>query len=168
MNSDFIKKNIIVDASIGVKWFSSENEKKVELAIQLREKHFTGKIELHAPDLFIFEVLNSLVYKNKFNMSEINNIYDSLKLLYLKIIIPDDNLIKNAVSLSVNLKLSYYDSVYVALAQKMGAPFITEDKKILSHADEYKFIKNLDYVQDIKIRYDDYLIGLKNLKDINE
>jgi hypothetical protein len=31
----------------------------------------------------------------------------------------------------------------------MGAPLITEDKKILSHSNEYKFIKNLDYVQDI-------------------
>jgi len=149
MNLNFIKKNIIIDASVGVKWFSAENEEKVEFAVLLQEKHFNGSIELSAPDLFIFEVLNSLVYKNKFNIIEINKIYDSLKLLNINIIIPDDTIIKNAVSLSVNLKLSYYDSVYVALAQERESLLITEDKKILSHAGKYKFIKNLDYIGDI-------------------
>lgn len=149
MNMDLAKKIIIIDASVGVKWFSSENEKKVELAAELQKKHFMGKIELNAPDLFIFEVLNAIIYKNKFNISEINNIYNSLKLLYLKIIIPDDNIITNAISLSVKLNLSYYDAVYMAAAQKMEALLITEDKKILSHTDEYSFLKNLDYVQDI-------------------
>ena len=148
MNLNFIKKNIIIDASVGVKWFSAENEEKVEFAVLLQEKHFNGSIELSAPDLFIFEVLNSLVYKNKFNIAEINKIYDSLKLLNMNIIIPNDTIIKNAVSLSVNLKLSYYDSVYVALAQEMESLLITEDKKILSHAGKYKFIKNLDYIGD--------------------
>ncbi len=149
MNLNLIKKNIIIDASVGVKWFSAENDKKVELAVLLQGKHFSGRIELSAPDLFIFEVLNSLVYKNIFNIAEINKIYDSLKLLNINIIIPDDTVIKNAVSLSVNLKLSYYDSVYVALAQEMESLLITEDRKILSHAGKYKFIKNLDYIQGI-------------------
>ena len=149
MNDGFARKEIIIDASIGVKWFSSENEEKINLAIQLIEKHFIQKIELHVPNLFIFEVLNSLIYKNAFHENEINNIYHSLKLMHLKIIVPDDSIIKRAINLSVNLKLSYYDSIYVALAQEMRAPLITDDKKILSHSDKIEFIKSLDYLKDI-------------------
>ena len=68
--------------------------------------------------------------------------------MHLKIIVPDDSIIKRAINLSVNLKLSYYDSIYVALAQEMRAPLITKIKNPF-HSDKNEFIKSLDYLKDI-------------------
>ncbi|MCL4385729.1 MAG: type II toxin-antitoxin system VapC family toxin [Actinobacteria bacterium] len=140
---------IIIDACIGIKWFSSENEEKVEYATLIQRKNINLEIEIVIPDLFIYEILNALLIKKKLSVEDLRFVKHTLDLMNLNIIIPDNKLLDSAIEFANNLNLTYYDGIYLALAKRIDAILITEDKKILSYSHEYEFIKNLDYVQDI-------------------
>ncbi len=51
----------VVDASVVVKWLVEEEGS--ERALRLRDRYIDGKIEIIAPELITFEVLNALRYE---------------------------------------------------------------------------------------------------------
>ena len=150
---EIIKSNginyIVIDACIGVKWFSAENEEKVKYAEIIQRKNTNAEIEIIIPDLFVYEILNALLLKKKLSIEDLKFTKYLFNLMSLNIVIPDNRLLDSAIEFASNLNLTYYDGIYLALAERMETVIITEDKKILSHSHEYEFIKNLDYVQDI-------------------
>lgn len=61
----------------------------------------------------------------------------------IRIINPDKAMLKNAIDVSLELKLSYYDALYISTAQFVNAVLVTEDNKIISLQKKYDFIKSL-------------------------
>jgi predicted nucleic acid-binding protein len=54
------RTKIVVDASVAVKWFVEEEFS--DLALKLRDMHVNGLVDLVAPSLMPYEVLNALKY----------------------------------------------------------------------------------------------------------
>ncbi len=52
---------VVVDASVVVKWFVKEEGS--EEALRLRDRYVEGEIQIIAPELITFEVLNALYFK---------------------------------------------------------------------------------------------------------
>ena len=138
-----------VDASVGIKWFSSENEDKVEIAQILLEKNLTGEIEIIVPDLFFFEILNSFLYKKNFSSDAILKILNSLKLMHMQIVYPDMELMEDVLKIAYKQSITFYDALYVAAAKKQDCILLTEDTKLLACNNDYEFIKNLDYLLEV-------------------
>ena len=44
--------NIVLDASIAIKWFKDKDENYVDLAVSIQKKKLTGEVEIIVPDLF--------------------------------------------------------------------------------------------------------------------
>jgi len=141
-----VEKKIVIDASIGIKWFKSENENNLENALFLREKILNNEITVFIPDLFLYEVLNTLLLNTGFIEEELNEALNTIYLMELQIINSDKDLTKRALSISYNYKITYYDSLYISLAEAYNALLVTEDKKILSLREKFNFIKPVEEV----------------------
>ena len=150
------KKNIkprdkcfVIDANVGFKWFSSDKEDRVDLARKIQFKLTNFEIEVIIPDLFLYEILNSLLLKKNFCIDDLIYIKQTINLMHINVVFPDEKIFIYAIEIAVNLGLTYYDAIYIAVAEKNDAVLITEDKKILSHASDYNFIKSLDFINQI-------------------
>ena len=77
--------NIVLDASVAVKWFNEKNEDHVENAIKIQGQKISGHLEIIVPDLFFLEVLNAFLTKSGFGSREMSTIQQSLQKLNLKI-----------------------------------------------------------------------------------
>ena len=137
---------IVTDASIGVKWFSYKNEDNVDLALEIRNKQFQNKIEIIVPDLFFFEIMNALFKKKGFTGDIVHLSFETLYCMNLNIIYPGKEIINIAIDISDKTKLTFYDSLYIAVAIGEEALLLTEDREILQNKNIYDFIKSLDEV----------------------
>jgi len=133
---------IVIDASIGVKWFSCKDEDNVDLALQIRDLKLKNGIEITVPDLFFFETMNALLKKEGFTNEIIHFSLETLYRMNLNIIYPDKEIIGNTIDIARKSKLTFYDSLYIAVAMSRQALLITEDQEMLQNNDSFSFIKS--------------------------
>ncbi len=118
----------VVDASVILKWFSEDREKDLEKALQIREDFRDRKIDLFAPELLIYEIVNVLLYKEALKDDLILKAIDSI--FAMDILIPVNlQIMKDALKLARKHSIPVYDSTYICFAQHSGCYLITADKK---------------------------------------
>ena len=137
-----MQMKIVIDASIGVKWFSCKDEDNVDLALQIRDLKLKNGIEVTVPDLFFFETMNALLKKEGFTNEIIHFSLETLYRMNLNIIYPDKEIIGNTIDIARKSKLTFYDSLYIAVAMSRQALLITEDQEMLQNNDSFSFIKS--------------------------
>jgi predicted nucleic acid-binding protein len=135
--------DIVIDASVALKWFVTENEDYVENALAIQDKKISGEIRILVPDLFFLEVLNALITKSQFSIKDISAVREVLFKMNLEIKYPDNSLLSDSAGIAFLEGLTIYDSLYIAVAKSSNAIFYTEDKKILSCRKKYPFIANI-------------------------
>lgn len=118
----------IIDASM-VLAFLLPDERQTE-AIEIFDQYTSGKIELIAPNLLLYEIINGLkgaVLRKRINFQTTNKLIEQ----FLELIIPtqDIELVK-VLEISVKKDLSVYDASYLWLAQVNKTPLLTLDQKL--------------------------------------
>ncbi len=136
--------DIVLDASVAVKWFNEKNEDYVEAAVEIQNQKISGCLDIIVPDLFFLEVLNVFLTKSGFGPQEISIIRQVLHKMSLRVIYPDNDILEDTVQIACANSLTIYDSLYIAIAKVCEAPLFTEDKKILSCGSRFTFIKHLE------------------------
>jgi len=117
----------VVDASVVVKWFVEEEYTDAALAV--RDAYVDGAIELAAPSLLPYEVVNALRYSGAFDAQELTTVstaltkYDIDLVPYRKI----DGIVETALETDATA----YDAAYVTLAETRGEPLYTTDERLL-------------------------------------
>ena len=124
------KEEYVVDSSVVTKWFLVESDS--ELAIRLRDDFATGRVNLAAPTLLFYEVMNALRFSSQYNERDLALAAKSLSKYQFNIWRPRGKLLELSSVVSLRQDLTVYDACYVALAQRMRTRVITEDKEILS------------------------------------
>ena len=138
--------DIVIDASVAIKWFKDEDEEYVGPALAIQEKKRCGDTEIIIPDLLFLEVLNAFLTKPGFTREDIKAVKESLIKMNMKIIYPGSKLLEETIDIAVKNSLTFYDSLYIATADYNDAILYTEDKEILSCSKDYGFIKHIrDY-----------------------
>ena len=135
--------NIVLDASVAVKWFNEKNEDHIKNAIKIQDQKISGFLEIIVPDLFLLEVLNAFQTNSGFDPEDISIIQQSLQKLNLKIVYPDNAILEDTVKIASASDLTIYDSLYIAVAKVYEAPLYTEDKRILSCSSKYELIRHI-------------------------
>lgn len=125
-------KTFVVDASTCLKW-TFNDEVDSEIAITLQKHYLAGDINLIAPNLWLYEIINGLVSAKLKKKTLFLSDLDS-KLVDLINSSPNLMDISDLSSLclknSVRYKISAYDSAYITLAHAHGLTFITADRKL--------------------------------------
>ena len=135
---------IVLDASIAVKWFSAKSENNVGIALEIQRRKMLDELEVIVPDLFFLEIINIFLTGSKFSIADIFAIEESLHKMNLKVIYPDHSILNSVIKIANICDLTIYDSFYIAVAKSCVVPLFTEDKKILESRNKFKFIKSLD------------------------
>ena len=133
---------IVLDASIAVKWFNVKSEDNVEIALEIQRKKISDKLEIIVPDLFFLEIINVFLTKSKFSVEDIFIIGEALHKMNLKVIYPDHSILNSAIKIAYTCDLTIYDSLYIGVAKLCEISLLTEDKKILKNKNKFKFIKS--------------------------
>ena len=131
----------VIDASVAVKWFVEEPDSPT--AHRLLEAHATGEATLVAPDLLVYEVSNVLLHNPTFSAPEIQRSVERLYDLELELIAPSVDVVTAAIVLAAAKRLTFYDALYVQLAQHLGLPFYTADRKLVSKLRNLSLIRTL-------------------------
>lgn len=141
-----VKKRIVVDASVMVKWIRKEKEELLEQADLLLKHLQEGKVELYAPELAKYEVGNVLV-KRKLAIHEAQNslaTYYNIPITYLS---ETKKLADKTYKTAANLEVTYYDASYIALAEELEGELVTENEKHLGKAKTIKVIPLASYTK---------------------
>lgn len=120
----------VVDASVALKIFVDEPGKDEALALCQQP--------LAAPDCMLVECAQALARKvRRGEVSGPTALVIASALNRIGIVFePVHDLAEEALDLSLRLSLSAYDCVYLALARKLGAVFVTADARLVARCAE--------------------------------
>jgi predicted nucleic acid-binding protein len=118
-----------VDASVVAKWYIAEEDS--DRALQIRDLHSDGKLVLSSPVLIIYEVGNALTRHPRFTNEDSAKAFQSLMDLGLGLrSLAEPTLLEKTFEISRQLRITFYDAAYVALARDYDTMLITADKAL--------------------------------------
>jgi predicted nucleic acid-binding protein len=136
---------IVVDASVGVKWFVPE----VHAAEARRWRD--GSDELHAPafffDLEIANILWKKVRRAEITRADADQILGLLPALPLTRH-PEPPLLTAAFDLADRTQRTVYDCLYLALAVRLGGRMVTADQRLCNSLAGTPWAANICWVGD--------------------
>jgi predicted nucleic acid-binding protein len=125
---------MVVDASVAVKWFSSEDGRLPALAL------LQGREKLMAPALIRIEVAAALVKKARVGKVAVEEADAMLGMWFAAaadgplVILPDEPDLPAAARLALELAHPIYDCLYLALAKRQNVPLVTADLAFVERA----------------------------------
>lgn len=140
-----IEEIVVADASVITKWFVQE-EYTIN-ALRLRDDYINRLIDIAAPELLPFEVLNSLRYNPEFGEKDIKQSAKALEKYSLWLFPILGKLAEKTIENSLKHGITIYDSSYLSLAELESKTLYTADEKLLTklqdnprirHISEYK------------------------------
>lgn len=118
----------VVDASVAVQWLIPEQNTSQAMRL-LREVAV-----LAVPDLIYSEVGNALwkrVQRNEIDMNQGSLLIEEFLRLPLDVY-PSTELLTSAFQIAHSVSATVYDALYLALSQRLHAPLVSADQRLLS------------------------------------
>ena len=123
---------ILVDASVGVKWFILEDYSVN--ALKILEDYISGNVELYALDIFRAQVVSILRKYFLEGYIDMNALTESCKVLQemeINYIEMDWEILEDALSYSLENNISLYDAIYIIASKRLGASIVTADQHLI-------------------------------------
>ncbi len=134
---------LVIDASVAAKWFL-----RVEIGAELADTILLGlladEIELHAPQIFYYEVgallaracgtSDPFTRQRRLERPHAARSVKELFSLPIRVAGPSESESLHVLEMSVVYSKSYYDMTYLHLAQKLDCQWCTADDKVLEAA----------------------------------
>jgi len=124
-----MKKKIVIDSSVAVKWINVQDEDSVEKADAILNDLQKGKIEIAMPVLSKYEIGNAILNK-KMDIFQSKITLSKFYAIPVNFVSEDLELAESTMEIAHRFKISYYDASFVALTQKLRAIFVTDDLKL--------------------------------------
>lgn len=121
---------VVLDASVVLKWFRAEGERNVGQARSLRAAFEVGELIVFAPPLLQLEIVN--VAGRRWHWPETSLVDLAVALEELSFDLREPEL--TSVAQWTARGLTAYDAAYVALAEGEGIRLVTDDEQIVSAA----------------------------------
>lgn len=123
-------RELVLDASVVIKWFRGEHERNVGAARSLRHAFEAGALLVFAPPLLHLEIVNVAGRRWAWPEGALVDLAASLGDLGFEMRQPD----LERVARWTAKGLTAYDAAYVALAEAEGVELITDDERVITLA----------------------------------
>jgi predicted nucleic acid-binding protein len=120
---------VVVDASVGVKWFV--DEESTDHALRLAKDYEARAVDIRSTQLFPFEVLNTLRYNPDMGNAEVERAGEALSRLRIALYPILGELKSACLKKAYERGMTVYDASYVALGELLGSGVYTADAKML-------------------------------------
>ncbi len=118
---------VVLDASVVLKWFHVEGEEHLEEAKALRARFEDGALRILAPPLLWLEIINVAARSWGWKSKELDKLARTLPDLGFELVEPGLESICGWCAKG----LTAYDACYVSVADETGSTLITDDSQIL-------------------------------------
>jgi predicted nucleic acid-binding protein len=122
--------DVVLDASVVLKWFRRRGEPHVAAARSLRTAYERGELFVRVPSLLRLELVNVAGRRWGWTQAALTRLAGALEGLGFELVEPE----LARVALWTSRGLTAYDAAYVAVAEAAGVPLITDDDRVLSVA----------------------------------
>ena len=136
--------DLIVDASVAVKWFVPESHAATAREILSREA------TLHAPDLFRAEVIGVLCKKIQIKQLGADEGREALN-AFIQLPIqfhPTADLLIPAFEIALQFRQYVYDCVYLILAAQLNIRMVTADRRFYKAIQKTEFRNHIGWIED--------------------
>jgi predicted nucleic acid-binding protein len=139
---------LVIDASIAGKWQLSDESESANALLILAD-YADGKVDFIAPKIWQYEIanlLNKAVGTQRLTESEGQSAFEAFQAIDIEYIeFPSP---KEAYLLAREYQRSIYDSLYLSVAERLGAEFWTGDRKLYNAVkDKLPFVRWIgDYI----------------------
>ena len=116
-------QRIVLDASVGVKWF--RDEAGTDGALELLRAHGRGEVELVVPSLFVYEVV--AVATRSMSGPHADAFWDRFVSWRVSVVEVGAALVHEALAVREELGCSFYDAIAPALARELDARLCSAD-----------------------------------------
>ena len=123
------RQTLVVDASVGIKWFSAVGETYVTEARTLLLEYARGRLNLVVPELFFHEISNALVHKKSLPIEQLLAAMTTLCALNMTTFPANAELLRKAVQLARKVDITEYEAYYAVAAIENGCPLITANPR---------------------------------------
>jgi predicted nucleic acid-binding protein len=123
------RQTLVLDASVGVKWFSAIGESCVPQARAILKAFINSEINLVVPDLFFHEILNALVFKKTLPITLIEESVTTLFDLGLFISMINEQRLHSATQIARKAGITEYDACYIVAAIENRCPLVTANPR---------------------------------------
>lgn len=137
----------MVDASVGLKWYLNETHAAVARLL------LNGKEELSVPHLFFTEIGNALW--KRWRRREISTegmvaTVEAIEAVRLTVW-ADRELLWDAVAIALRRGCSVYDSLYLALADKIDGRLVTADRRLVNSLAGTEGAQRVVWIEDLSL-----------------
>lgn len=123
------RQALVLDASVGVKWFSDKGEAALRHALAIRDAHMAQETMVVVPDLFYYEVSNAIIHKKHIPTGAAQSAVSALFALALHTIPINADILASSVKLSRQFHITVYDACYIAVALSSNCPLVTANPR---------------------------------------
>lgn len=123
-------KEVVLDASVVLKWFRTDGERNAEAAQGLRAQFEAGQLLFAAPGLLCLELINVAGRRWRWEADRLAQLAAGLEEIGIRWVEPDLERVAHWTSRG----LTAYDAAYVAAAEATAAPLVTDDDLIVTIA----------------------------------
>jgi predicted nucleic acid-binding protein len=120
----------VLDTSVIIKWVRQE-EVLADRALALLHAYLDGQSQISVPSLLAYEIANLLRYKTDLEAAQVETAIQGLFNLGLHWFAPTAPVTHRAVVIAREHETSVYDASFAALAEALGAIFITADERLV-------------------------------------
>jgi predicted nucleic acid-binding protein len=123
------RQTLVLDASVGVKWFVAAGEDYVAQARAIMKAHVNDEISIIVPELFFHEISNALVNKKTI---PVNLIEESAAILFdlgLHVLTINEERLRTAIQIARKAGVTEYNASYAAAAMENGCPLVTANPR---------------------------------------
>jgi predicted nucleic acid-binding protein len=120
----------ILDTSVAVKWFFTD-EKDRRKAHEVLDRLVENPNDFSVPALFFYELAAVLIQKSKFKKKFVQDSLDIIYQLGIPTFDLGEEVTQKAITISCQYQVSYYDALYVSLAELLKGVWLTADQKAL-------------------------------------
>ena len=122
---------IVLDASVLLKWFVNRRERGRDEALTLRGEYERGELAVVVPSLLFLELINVAGRRWGWDEGALDELAGALEDLGFDVREPE----LRAVAAWVSRGLTAYDAAYVALAEQVGIRLVSDDSEVLAAAE---------------------------------